>query len=212
MGAYPSTVGVILAGGLARRLGGVDKPLLRLGGGTVLDRLIERLRPQVSDLVINANGDPLRFAAFTLPVVADSVPGRPGPLAGVLAGLEWTTENRPDAEWTLTVTGDAPFVPRDLVSRLHAERGEAVLATAATGGQIHHAIGLWPVQIVRSLREALFLKGLRQVGSFAELFPRQIVFWEDEPVDPFFNINTAQDLRRAERIHSVSVAVPAGQG
>ena len=113
-----SIIGVLLAGGLARRMGGGDKPLRLIGGRPILDRVIERLRPQVSALVLNANGDPARFAAYGLPVVADSIPDYAGPLAGILAGLDWTAENRPDCPVIISVATDAPFLPSDLVARM----------------------------------------------------------------------------------------------
>jgi molybdenum cofactor guanylyltransferase len=117
---FPATLGAILAGGLARRLGRGDKTLRAIGGRTVLARLVERVTLQVRQLIINANDDPGRFQEFGLPVVADSLPDRPGPLAGILAALEWVLQSGPGVEWVLTVPGDAPFLPRDLVSRLHA--------------------------------------------------------------------------------------------
>ena len=120
--AAPPTIGAILAGGLARRMGGGDKALRSIGGRTVLDRLLDRLAPQVARLILNANDDPDRFGALGLPVVADSLPDHPGPLAGVLAALEWTAATAPDVAWVVTVPGDAPFIPRDLVARLHAAR------------------------------------------------------------------------------------------
>src|SRR5258708_26933335 len=139
-------VGLLLAGGQSRRMGGGDKSLRLLAGQTLLDRVIDRVRPQVAALVLNANGDPARFARFGLPVVADSVGDFAGPLAGILAGLDWTAANRPDCALIASVATDAPFLPRDLVARLRdgMEAAGAELACAASGGQPHPVIGLWP--------------------------------------------------------------------
>src|SRR3984957_4260376 len=130
----PAIPGVLLAGGLARRMGGGDKPMRQIGGRTLLERGIARLKPQCNGLVLNANGDPARFAGFMLPVISDGVAGFPGPLAGVLAGLDWAAANRPDVAWGLSAAADCPFLPRDLVARLHRARAEqnAQLAVAAS--------------------------------------------------------------------------------
>src|SRR3954470_14389743 len=135
----PPVCGIILAGGLARRMGGGDKPLKEIAGKPILAHVIERLQPQCARLVLNANGDPARFASFGLPVIADDVADFPGPLAGILAGLEWMAANRPDATWMLSAAGDCPFLPRDLVARLHQARivENAQLAVASSAGQSH---------------------------------------------------------------------------
>src|SRR5437016_13754954 len=147
--AYPTTLGLVLAGGLARRMGGGDKALLRIGGATILERVLERLAPQCRGLILNANGDPVRFAFTGLPVVADDVPDFAGPLAGVLAGLDWAAAHRPDCPLVLSVATDAPFLPIDLAERLADGRARegADLACAASGGQPHPVIGLWPVRL-----------------------------------------------------------------
>lgn len=189
------TVGLILAGGLARRMGGGDKGMRQVGGRSVLERVIERLSPQVSHLVLNANGDPARFDPLGLPVVADTLPDHPGPLAGVLAGLDWAAANALD--WVVSVPADAPFLPGDLVARLHAALGTAPMACAASGGQTHHVIGLWPVAIRIRLREAL-QSGLRKVGAFTA--GAALAEWPATPVDPFFNVNTREDLETADRL------------
>src|SRR5690242_7566464 len=145
----PPTLGVLLAGGLARRMGGGDKPMRTIGGRPILERVIERLRPQCDGLILSANGDPGRFAATGLPVVADTVPDFAGPLAGILAALEWTAAHRPEIGWVVSVAADTPFLPHDLVSRLHAARhvsGEP-LACAESGGQAHPVNALWPVAL-----------------------------------------------------------------
>ncbi len=193
---------VLLAGGLARRMGGGDKPMRMIGGRTILDRVIARLKPQCSALILNANGDPARFAAFGLPVVADSVADFPGPLAGILAGLDWVAANRPDAAWMLSAAGDCPFLPRDLVARLTAARATegAELAVAASGGQSHPVIGLWKVALREELRHALMVEDIRRIDRFTARYPLATVSWPTTPVDPFFNANTAEDLAEAERL------------
>ena len=157
------TLGVLLAGGLARRMGGGDKPLKRIGGRTILERAIERLGPQCDGLVLNANGDPARFTATGLPVVPDDVPGFAGPLAGILAALDWAAANRPEIEWVASAAADSPFLPRDLVLRLHAARLAAgvPLACAESGGQAHPVNALWPVALRDDLRHALVVEDLR---------------------------------------------------
>lgn len=197
----PPTLGLILAGGLARRMGGGDKPLRRVGGRTVLERVADALRPQVSALLLNANGDPARFAAYAMPVLPDPVPDYPGPLAGVLAGLEWAAANRPDAGWMLSVPGDAPFLPADLVARLHRARAAAgvPLACAASGGWTHPVVGLWPVDIAPALRAAVE-GGLSKIDRFTAAHGVVAAEWPSSPVDPFFNANRPEDLDEAERL------------
>lgn len=198
----PATVGVILAGGLARRMGGGDKPMRQIGGRTILDHVIERLEPQCDGLVLNANGDPERFARFSLPVVADTVTGYPGPLAGILAALEWTAQHRPNVEWVVSAAGDCPFLPRDLVARLQQTRSAegADLAVAASGGWAHPVIGLWKVALRDELRSALVEEDLRKIDRWTARYRLATVAWPAEPVDPFFNANTVDDLRQAERL------------
>jgi molybdopterin-guanine dinucleotide biosynthesis protein A len=198
---FPSTVGAILAGGSARRLGGGDKTMRRVGERTILARLLYRLRPQVSALVLNANDDPARFAPYGLPVIADSISGQPGPLAGVVAGLDWAAATG-SAAWVVTVPGDAPFLPTDLISRLHEGRSRsgALLASAASGGRTHPVITLWPVSLHQDLRRALTLEGIRKIDRFTGRYPLAIVEWPVEEVDPFFNLNTPEDLAEAERL------------
>lgn len=196
-----NVVGVLLAGGLSRRMGGGDKALRLLGRRTLLDHVIDRLRPQVAALVLNANGDPARFARFGLPVVSDSVPDFAGPLAGILAGLDWAATHRPDCPYVASVATDAPFLPRDLVARLMAgmEEAGAELACAASAGQPHPVIGLWPVRLRGALREAVVAEGLRKVDRWTERYRLETVpFPEEIPgVDPFFNANRPDDLDRA---------------
>lgn len=194
-------VGVVLAGGLARRMGGGDKGLLELAGRPILDHVLERLRPQVRLCVLNANGEPGRFARWGLPVVADVLPDNPGPLVGVLTGMDWTVANLPGLEWIVTVPTDAPFVPRDLVARLLAAVKEegAEMACATSGGQRHPVIGLWPVALRTDLRKAMIFEGIRKVDAWTGRHKVADVAFGTEPVDPFFNANRPEDLEEAQR-------------
>nr|WP_198157675.1 molybdenum cofactor guanylyltransferase MobA [Methylobacterium nodulans] len=200
----PPTLGVILAGGLARRMGGGDKPLLRLGGQTLLARVAARFAPQcAAGLILNANGDPARFAgAFAGPVVPDPIPGAPGPLAGVLAALDHAAAHHPEVDFVASVAGDTPFLPADFVARLHASRAAAgtPLATAVSGGRSHFVDGLWPVALREDLRAALVEQGLRRVGQWIADHGAAQAEWPAEPVDPFLNLNTPEDLAVAEAI------------
>jgi molybdopterin-guanine dinucleotide biosynthesis protein A len=192
----------VLAGGLARRMGGGDKPLLEIGGETILSRALSRFRPQCTSIVINANGDPARFKALGDPVVADSVPDFAGPLAGVLAGLDWAAENAAGTEWIATVPGDCPFLPRDLVAKLHAARqaANAPLACARTGGRMHPVAGIFPLSLREDLRAALVEEKLHKVGVWVGRHHAATAEWPDTPVDPFFNVNTPEDRAAAEAL------------
>lgn len=200
--ALPPTLGAILAGGRARRLGGGDKMLRTVGGRTILARQAERLAPQVTRLVLNVNDDPRRLGDSGLVVVPDSLPEHPGPLAGLLAVLEWVARCEPEIAWVATVPGDAPFLPRNLVALLHAgrERAGAAIACAASEGRIHPVVGLWPVSATNALHRALTVENARKVEAFARRYPIATVAWPTEAVDPFFNVNTAEDLAQAERL------------
>ena len=198
----PPTPGVLLAGGLARRMGGGDKPMRQIAGRTILDRVIARLAPQCDGLILNANGDPARFASFGLPVIADTVKNFPGPLAGVLAALDWAATNRPGVEFMLSAAADCPFLPRDLVARLHRTRAEqnAQLAVAASAGQSHPVIGLWSVALREELRHALVVEDMRKIDRWTARYRLATVTWPAEPLDPFFNANTMDDIAAAERL------------
>jgi molybdenum cofactor guanylyltransferase len=198
--------GLLLAGGLSRRMGGGDKALRLLGGVSLLDRVIERVRPQVAALLLNANGDPARFSRFGLPVVPDSVPDFAGPLAGVLAGLDWAALHRPDCAYVVSVPTDAPFLPRDLVVRLAdgIEEVRADLACAASGGQTHPVIGLWPVRLRAELRHAVVEEGIRKVDMWTGRYRLAEVPFPDRPVDPFFNANRPEDLAAAAALLDLS--------
>jgi molybdenum cofactor guanylyltransferase len=198
----PPTPGVLLAGGLARRMGGGDKPMRQIAGRTILERVIARLTPQCDGLILNANGDPARFASFGLPVIADTVENFPGPLAGILAGLDWAAINRPGVEFILSAAGDCPFLPRDLVARLHQARiaQGAQLAVAASDGQSHPVIGLWSVGLREELRHALVVEDIRKIDRWTARYKLATVEWPADPLDPFFNANTVDDIAAAERL------------
>jgi molybdenum cofactor guanylyltransferase len=196
------TLGLVLAGGLARRMGGGDKLRTKIGGVTILERVLERMRPQCTRLVLNANGDPARFGDTGLPVVADDVPDFAGPLAGILAGLDWAATHAPDTGFIASVPGDCPFLPRDLVTRLHVARAAAgvPLACARSGEWRHPVVGLWPVALRADLRQALTKDGLRKIELWTARHGVALADWPAEPVDPFFNVNTPEDVAAAERI------------
>ena len=207
------TLAVILAGGLARRMGGGDKPLRLLGGRPMLDHVIDRVAPQVALTLINANGDPARFAGFGLPIVPDPLPGHPGPLAGVLAALDWAAAARPDLPWVLSVPGDSPFLPRDLAARLYQAREATGLpiacARSAADGQVHPPVALWPVTLRHALRAAL-LAGERGVASVQSRLGCAFADWPADPVDPFRNANTPEDLAAAEALLARACPPPPG--
>jgi molybdopterin-guanine dinucleotide biosynthesis protein A len=196
------TLGVILAGGLARRMGGGDKPMRAIAGRTLLARVIDRMGPQCDGLILNANGDASRFDAFGLPVVPDSVEGFAGPLAGVLAALDWAAEHRPHVRWVVSAAADCPFLPRDLVARFHRARleDEAELCVARSGGQTHPVIGLWSVDLRGELRHALVVEDCRKIDRWTARYKLATVDWPTEPLDPFFNANTPEDLGVAEEL------------
>jgi molybdopterin-guanine dinucleotide biosynthesis protein A len=193
-------------------MGGGDKPMRSIRGRSILARVIDRVAPQCDGLVLNANGDPSRFEHFGLPVIADDVADFPGPLAGILAALDWTATERPDIAWVVSVAGDCPFLPRDLVRRLH--RGlledDAQLAVATSARQGHPVIGLWPVGLRHELRHALVDEDIRKVGRWTARYRLAQVDWPVDPVDPFFNANTADDLAEAERLALIDDAPRRG--
>jgi molybdopterin-guanine dinucleotide biosynthesis protein A len=193
---------VLLAGGQSRRMGGGDKCLRPLGGRPILARIVERVRPQVRRLILNANGDPARFADYDLTVVSDSVEGFAGPLAGVLAGLDWAAAHAPDCPVIVTVPTDAPFLPADLVESLwQAVRLQgAELACAASNGQPHPVVGLWPVQLRDDLRRAMTTEEIRKVDLWTARHRLVTVEFPAVTVDPFLNVNRPDDLAAAERL------------
>jgi molybdopterin-guanine dinucleotide biosynthesis protein A len=195
-------LGVVLAGGLARRMGGGDKARIRIGGKTILERVLARLEPQCTGLILNANGDPTRFADTGLPVVPDSVPDFAGPLAGILAGLDWAAAHAPEVADIVSAPGDCPFLPDDLVARLAAARQSAgvPLACARSGEWRHPVLGLWPVALRDDLRKALIEEKLHKIEAWTARHGIAIADWPATPIDPFFNVNTPQDAAEAERL------------
>ncbi len=194
--------GVLLAGGLARRMGGGDKCLRPLAGETLLTRVIARVAPQVGPLILNANGDPARFASFGMPVVADVVEGYAGPLAGILTALDWAAENEPHHPLVASFATDAPFLPRDMVEVMVEARdlAGADLACAVSGGRTHPVFGLWPVELRADLRHALVEQGERKIDRWTASHRLVEVVFPCDPVDHFFNANRADDLAEAERL------------
>lgn len=190
---------VILAGGQATRMGGGDKGLLPLQGGVLLDQVIARLTPQCGPLALNANGDPARFRRFRLPVLPDGIPGQPGPLAGVLAAMDWAADL--GADRVATVAADTPFFPRDLIVRLGALPGLVLAASAGPdhGQQLHPTFGLWPVALRSPLRDSLD-RSERKVRLWAEQHGATAVVFQHGGADPFFNVNTPMDLRQAQAL------------
>jgi molybdenum cofactor guanylyltransferase len=197
----PATYGLILAGGLARRMGGGDKTLIPIGEKTILERAVARLGSQCAGLLINANGDLSRFSRFAFPVVADDIEGFAGPLAGILAGLDWVAANAPATAWVASVPGDCPFLPHDLVERLHRARTakELPLACARSGEWRHPVVGLWPVGLRRDLRNSLEA-GVRKIEAWTGKHGVALAEWPADPIDPFFNVNTPEDAAEAERM------------
>jgi molybdopterin-guanine dinucleotide biosynthesis protein A len=193
------TLAVVLAGGLARRMGGGDKPLRLLAGRPLLDHVLARLEGQAAQMILNANGEAARFTGYGLPVVADPLPDHPGPLAGVLAALDWAATESPALEWVVSAPGDGPFLPRDLVARLHAARAAAgvPLACARSAGRTQPPVALWPVALRGELRAAL-LAGERKIDRWTARFGIAHADWEIDPIDPFFNANAPEDLAAAE--------------
>jgi molybdopterin-guanine dinucleotide biosynthesis protein A len=183
-------------------MGGGDKALVEIGGRPLLAHVIARLRPQVAGLVLNANGDAARFASFGLPIVADDIAGFAGPLAGIVAGLDWLARERPSATHAVSIAADTPFIPSDLAARLDAARVAqgARLACAASGGWTHPVIGLWPIDIRHDLRRALVDEELRKIDLFTARYAIVSVEWDVRPFDPFFNVNAPEDVAEAERI------------
>ena len=196
----PAVAGVLLAGGRSRRMGGGDKALAMLGGETILARVVARVRPQVGALLLNANGDPERFAHVGLPVVADVIGGYAGPLAGVLTGLDWAAEHAPDCPWVASFATDAPFIPSDLVARLvtATEADGADMACAASSGRSHPVFGLWPVALAGELRHALVREDMRKIDAWTARYRLAVAEFACDPVDPFFNLNRPEDLAEAE--------------
>jgi molybdenum cofactor guanylyltransferase len=202
MTSAPLPLGLVLAGGLARRMGGGDKTRIRIGGKTILERVLARFKPQCTAVILNANGDPARFADTGLPVVPDTVPGFAGPLAGILAGLDWTATHASAITDVASVPGDCPFLPGDLVARLSAARQAAgvPLACARSGDWRHPVVGLWPVALREDLRKALVEEDMHKIETWTARHGIAVGNWPATPIDPFFNVNTPADVAEAEGI------------
>lgn len=213
-GAADGVAGVLLAGGRATRMGGGDKSLHSLAGRPILAHVIERVRPQVSVLLLNANGDPARFQGFGLPVEGDVIEDFAGPLAGILTGLEWAGAHAPGCRWVASFPTDAPFLPEDLVRRMVAAVGaeDAHIGCAASGGRTHPVVGLWPVGLAGDLRRAMTEDGVRKIDRWTARYRVAYVEYAAEPVDPFFNVNRPGDLERAERLLGAETPAAGGQG
>lgn len=202
--------GVVLAGGKARRMGGGDKALISIGGRSILERILAVLKPQVQALSINANGDPTRFQSYGLPVIADTIPGSAGPLAGILSGLQWCQSLPSNPAALVSVAGDSPFLPDNLAARLAAAATATAIhapkiALAQSGGHTHPVAGLWPVDLVEPLTDYLVKGGNRKIMAFVERYNHCFV---DFPIgqvgnvslDPFLNINSPDDLKQANNL------------
>jgi len=192
--------GILLAGGMARRMGGGDKCLRQLGGRPLLEWVAGRARPQIDALVLNANGDPARFAGFGLPVVRDVIEGFAGPLAGILTGMEWVRIHAPDCQWLASFATDAPFFPDDLVERFMAvvKEDKADMACARSNGRMHPVFALWPVALAEDLRRAMVEEDIRKVDAWTSRYRLAVADFPVEPLDPFFNVNRLEDLEAAE--------------
>jgi len=195
------TKAVILAGGSSRRMGGGDKPLLALANRPILDWIVDRLKPQVEGLAISANGDPNRLHAYGLEILSDHTPNL-GPMSGILAALNWARQTAPETTHVLTVSGDTPFLPSDLVARLYnAIRDDnSSMATAASGGELHATVSLWPISASTAISESLGSGEGKRVNYWLQTLNTKAVEWPNSPIDPFFNINTPNDFLEAERL------------
>ncbi|MEL0106046.1 MAG: molybdenum cofactor guanylyltransferase MobA [Rhodospirillaceae bacterium] len=195
----PPVLGILLAGGQSRRMGGGDKFFQKLGGHTILEHVIQNAQLQVDQLIINANGDPARFDSYQLTVVPDSLEGHQGPLAGVLTGLEWASAHMPDAEWIVTFAADAPFFPKQLVNDLkNAVRDNAAdIACASSGGRTHPVFAIWPVRLKDDLDHALRIEEIRKIDRWTGRYAVAHIDYPLEPMDPFFNVNRPEDLAEA---------------
>ena len=200
------SVGVVLAGGRSARMGGGDKCLRLLGGQTVLARAIARARPQVIELILNANGDAARFEDTGLMILPDNIENFAGPLAGILAAMQWVRTHRPACSHIISFASDTPFFPLDLAARLQhaAEAQNTQLACAASGGRAHPVFGLWPVALADDLRSAMTTENIRKVDAWTARHGVAHTEYPVQPFDPFFNINTGADLPRAEQILAIS--------
>ena len=198
-------VGVILAGGKSTRMGGGDKCLALLAGQTLLSRAIARARPQVHELLLNANGDPARFAGAKLPLLPDVIENYAGPLAGILTALEWARDARPSCTHVVSFASDTPFFPMDLVAHLirAAKEKQLPLACAASGGRAHPVFGLWPVALADDLRHAMMRENMRKMDAWTARHGVALAEYPVTTIDPFFNINHPEDFAQAAQLASI---------
>ena len=198
-------MGVVLAGGQGRRMGFVNKPLVKIGGQTVLSHILARMSPQLDEIIINANAAHDAYRDYGLEIVADELGGFLGPLSGVLTAMDWVAMNKAGVSHILTFPGDAPFIPHDLAERLvravndAGEGDQPCLARAVSGGRANPVVGLWPIAIRSELRDSLVNKDIRKIDRFTADYPMQDVQFDGVP-DSFFNINTEDDVKIADRI------------
>jgi len=197
---HPTLTGVVLAGGLSRRMGEQEKSLLELDGKPIIGHVIDRLKSQTSNILINANGDPARFSSFNLPIQADTVEGFAGPLAGILAGMRWCETNAPTCKYVLSVAADTPFFPNSFADRLIAEIPveDGAIALASSDNRRHPVFGLWSISLADDLHKFLVDEENRKVMLFVERYPNHLVDFEITDTDPFFNVNTPEDLAIAQ--------------
>ncbi|QNT78941.1 molybdenum cofactor guanylyltransferase MobA [Entomobacter blattae] len=193
---------VILAGGLSSRMGGGNKGLKLLNGQPLLTYIIKAITPQVSHSVINANGPPEALHSFHLPIQVDTLPGFQGPLAGILAGMEWALQHVPSCQYIVTIPADSPFIPSNLVEKLKEaqQKHHTILALARSNGQCHPVVGLWPLTLHHALHEALTREKIHKILRFTEKYSLAYADFSVEDIDPFMNINTPQDLQKAEEL------------
>ncbi len=197
-------VGVILAGGQARRFGGGDKGQQMIGKQTILANIIAIFDKQLSNIAINANGDKNRFKQYNLPVFADTINGNQGPLAGILSGLEWVNKNHPNANYMITVPTDCPFIPFNLVEKLtDAVKSGAKMACVKTNDRHHPVIAIWPISLCMELRHAIIENNIRKIDQWTAQYNIAHVGFPTDRFDPFFNINNADDLIKAKQIHKI---------
>ena len=206
----PSPSAVVLAGGLSRRMGEQEKSLMEIGGQPIIGHVISRLQKQADSILISANGNPDRFDQFKLPVEEDTVEGFAGPLAGILAGMRWCVANHPESKYLLSVAADTPFFPDDLLEKLLADipQEEGAIALASSNGQRHPVFGLWSVSLADDLQHFLVEEGNRKVMLFVQRYPNCLVdFGQNTDPDPFFNVNTPEDLALAKSYKSGALNV-----
>ena len=194
--------GVLLAGGLARRMGGGDKCLKTLGGKPLLEHVLSRVSAQVGPLIINANGDPARFKRYGLPIIPDVVSGHVGPLAGIHAGMQWVATSMPNCNWMVSFATDSPFLPLNLVELLSRsmDGDKKKIVCASSNGRKHPVFALWPVALRNDLRDAIMLEGMRKIDMWTKRYSTTIVDFDSTKIDPFFNVNSPDDFNAAETI------------